>query len=158
MKLTHFLLVALFGFATSAYAEKAPDFTLKSDSGENVRLEEQRGKVVMINFWASWCAPCRKEMPLLEELHDRYEQAGFTLFGVNVEQNPEAAQKFLDDVGVTFPILFDPDSTASRAYQVSAMPTTVMVDRDGNVRYVNRGYKEGDEAKYRDQIRELIRE
>ncbi|UZJ43484.1 TlpA family protein disulfide reductase [Marinimicrobium sp. C6131] len=158
MRLTHYLLVALFGFAASAYAEKAPDFTLKSDSGENVRLEEQRGKVVMINFWASWCAPCRKEMPLLEELHDRYEQAGFTLFGVNVEQNPEAAQKFLDDVGVTFPILYDPDSTASRAYQVSAMPTTVMVDRDGNVRYVNRGYKEGDEAKYRDQIRELIRE
>lgn len=158
MKLQHYALIALFGFAAAVQAEKAPDFTLKSDSGDNVRLEEQRGKVVMINFWASWCAPCRKEMPLLEELHDRYEQAGFTLFGVNVEQNPEAAQKFLDDVGVTFPILFDPESTASRAYQVSAMPTTVMVDRDGNVRYVNRGYKEGDEAKYRDQIRELIRE
>ncbi len=158
MRLKYCLLIALFGFAAMAQAEKAPDFTLKSDTGDNVRLEEQRGKVVMINFWASWCAPCRKEMPLLEELHDRYEQAGFTLFGVNVEQNPDAAQKFLDDVGVTFPILYDPESTASRAYQVSAMPTTVMVDRDGEVRYVNRGYKEGDEAKYRDQIRELIRE
>ncbi|WP_347332699.1 TlpA family protein disulfide reductase [Marinimicrobium locisalis] len=159
MKLVRILLLATLGFtAMAAHAEKAPDFTLKSESGENIRLEEQRGKVVMINFWASWCAPCRKEMPLLDELYDRYKDAGFTLFGVNVEQDPEAAKKFLENVGVSFPILYDPESDVSRTYQVSAMPTTVMVDRDGEVRYVNRGYKEGDEEKYRKQIRELIRE
>ncbi len=159
MRLVRILLLATLGFtAMAAHAETAPDFTLKSESGENIRLEEQRGKVVMINFWASWCAPCRKEMPLLDDLYDRYKDAGFTLFGVNVEQNPEAAKKFLEDVGVSFPILYDPESDVSRTYQVSAMPTTVMVDRDGEVRYVNRGYKEGDEEKYRKQIRELIRE
>lgn len=152
------MLTALACFAATATAEKAPDFTLKNDQGENVRLAEQRGKVVMINFWASWCTPCRKEMPLLDELHERYKSAGFTLFGINVEQNTEAAKAFLEDVGVTFPILYDPKSEVSRAYQVKAMPTTVMVDRDGEVRYVNRGYKEGDEEKYRQQIRELIRE
>lgn len=152
------LFIILVGAAFMAQAEPAPDFTLKSDTGENLRLSEQRGKVVMINFWASWCAPCREEMPLLDELYERYEQAGFTLFGINVEQNPEAAQKFLADVGVSFPILFDPQSEVSREYQVRAMPTTVMVDRDGQVRYVNRGFREGDEEKYREQIRELIRE
>lgn len=159
MRLVRILLLATLGFtAMTAHAEMAPDFTLKSESGENIRLEEQRGKVVMINFWASWCAPCRKEMPLLDDLYDRYKDAGFTLFGVNVEQNPEAAKEFLENVGVSFPILYDPESNVSRTYQVSAMPTTVMVDRDGKVRYVNRGYKEGDEEKYRKQIRELIRE
>lgn len=152
------LLLTLFGTALMAQAETAPDFTLKSDSGENLRLAEQRGKVVMINFWASWCGPCREEMPILDALYDRYEKAGFTLFGVNVEQDPQAAQKFLADVGVSFPILFDPESDVSRDYQVNAMPTTVMVDRDGEVRYVNRGYREGDEEKYRKQIKELIRE
>lgn len=149
--------LALF-LSAGAQAEPAPDFTLKSNTGENVRLEEQRGKVVMINFWASWCAPCRQEMPLLDELYQRYERAGFTLLGINVEQDSSAAQRFLSDVGVSFPILFDPTSEVSRAYQVSAMPTTVMVDRDGQVRYVNRGYRPGDEEKYREQIRELIRE
>jgi len=152
------LLLSLLLGTGLALAEPAPDFTLKSDSGENIRLAEQRGKVVMINFWASWCGPCRKEMPLLDELYQRYEPAGFTLFGVNVEQNPEAAQRFLEDVGVSFPILYDPESNVSQRYQVDAMPTTVMVDRDGQVRYVNRGYKDGDEDKYRKQVRELIRE
>ncbi|MDQ2076632.1 TlpA disulfide reductase family protein [Marinimicrobium sp. ABcell2] len=149
--------LAIF-LAAGAHAEPAPDFTLKTDSGENLRLAEQRGKVVMINFWASWCAPCREEMPILDELYQRYERAGFTLFGVNVEQDNRAAKRFLEDVGVSFPILYDPTSEVSRKYQVSAMPTTVMVDRDGQVRYVNRGYRPGDEEKYRAQIRELIRE
>lgn len=152
------ILLSLFLGSGLALAEPAPDFTLKSDNGKNIRLAEQRGKVVMINFWASWCGPCRKEMPLLDELYQRYEPAGFTLFGVNVEQNPEAAQRFLEDVGVSFPILYDPESSVSQRYQVDAMPTTVMVDRDGQVRYVNRGYKDGDEEKYRKQVRELIRE
>lgn len=150
-------LLALF-LATGAQAEPAPDFTLKTNTGENLRLAEQRGKVVMINFWATWCAPCRQEMPFLDELYQRYERAGFTLFGVNVEQDNSAAQRFLEEIEVSFPILFDPTSDVSRAYQVSAMPTTVMVDRDGQVRYVNRGYRPGDEEKYQEQIQELIRE
>src|SRR5690625_7311374 len=92
-------LLALF-LATGAQAEPAPDFTLKTNTGENLRLAEQRGKVVMINFWASWCAPCRQEMPFLDELYQRYERAGFTLFGVNVEQDNSAAQRFLEEIEV----------------------------------------------------------
>ncbi len=136
----------------------APDFTLKSNSGDNVRLAEQRGQVVMLNFWASWCGPCRKEMPLLDEIYQRYNKAGFVLYGVNVERNTADAEKLLRDLGTSFPILWDGDSVVSKLYQVNAMPTTILIDRDGKVRYVNRGYKAGDEEKYREQVRELIAE
>lgn len=148
------LLIASISLAQ----ETAPDFTLKSNSGENIRLAEQRGKVVMLNFWATWCAPCRKEMPLLDDLYNRYNAAGFELYGVNVEPESEPANKMAKEMGLNFPILYDTDSKVSRLYNVDAMPTTVVIDRDGNVRYVNRGYRDGDEEKYREQIRELIRE
>ncbi len=148
------LLIASISLAQ----ETAPDFTLKSNSGENIRLAEQRGKVVMLNFWATWCAPCRKEMPLLDDLYNRYNAAGFELYGVNVEPESEPANKMAKEMGLNFPILYDTDSKVSRLYNVDAMPTTVVIDRDGNIRYVNRGYRDGDEEKYREQIRELIRE
>ncbi len=145
---------------TGATADKAPapDFTLKSMSGENVKLSELRGQVVMINFWASWCGPCRQEMPLLDELHARYSPMGFTMLGVNVEKDPSKAQSLLKDIPVTFPILFDQENTVSEAYDVIAMPSTVVVDRDGNIRYVHHGYKPGDENAYQDVIRAVIRE
>lgn len=141
-----------------ALADAAPDFTLKSNSGENVRLAELRGKVVMLNFWASWCGPCRQEMPLLDGIYKRYNPAGFEYLGINVEEDNADAKKLIKELGVSFPILFDPESKASKLYDVEAMPTTVLIDKKGEIRYVNRGYKPGDENKYRDEIRELIRE
>ena len=137
---------------------KAPDFTLKSMSGSNVKLSEHRGEVVMINFWASWCAPCRQEMPLLEDLYKRYKDGGFTLLGVNVEEDSSAAQNLLKQVRVSFPILFDNTNSVSQLYKVEAMPSTVILDRDGNVRYLHKGYLPGYEDEYQKQVRELIRE
>jgi len=145
-------------FAATVSADPAPDFTLQSSSGDNVRLAEQRGQVVMLNFWASWCGPCRKEMPLLDEMSKRYSAAGFVLYGVNVEEDNTDAKKIIKDLGVSFPILYDTESKASSLYNVDAMPTTVVIDKKGEIRYINRGYKAGDENKYRDQIRELIKE
>lgn len=145
-------------FAVNANADAAPDFTLPSSTGENVRLAEQRGQVVMLNFWASWCGPCRKEMPLLDEMSKRYSAAGFVLYGVNVEEDNTDAKKLIKELGVSFPILYDTESKASSLYNVDAMPTTVVIDKKGEIRFVNRGYKAGDENKYRDQIRELIKE
>ena len=144
--------------AVNASANPAPDFTLLSSTGENVRLAEQRGQVVMLNFWASWCGPCRKEMPLLEEMSKRYSTAGFVLYGVNVEEDNTDAKKLIKELGVTFAILYDTESKASSLYNVDAMPTTVVIDKKGAIRFVNRGYKAGDEVKYREQIRELIKE
>ena len=136
----------------------APDFALKSDSGENLRLSEFRGEVVMINFWASWCGPCRQEMPLLDELYAQYQPMGFTILGVNVEENSSKAKQMLGDAPVNFPVLFDNDSEVSKLYNVVAMPSTVLVDRNGNVRYLHQGYKPGYEEAYQQQVRALIRE
>lgn len=136
----------------------APDFALKSHSGNNIRLSELRGEVVLINFWASWCGPCRQEMPLLDELHNKYKALGFTVLGVNVEQDTYQARKLLKDMPVSFPVLFDESSVVSKQYDVIAMPSTVLVDRNGNMRYLHKGYKPGLEEVYLEQVRELIRE
>jgi peroxiredoxin len=158
-KLACITAVLALGFTSLvAIANPAPDFTLPSSTGENVRLAEQRGQVVMLNFWASWCGPCRKEMPLLDDMSKRYSSAGFVLYGVNVEEDNTDAIKLIKQMGVTFPILYDAESKASSLYNVDAMPTTVLIDKKGQIRYVNRGYKAGDENKYREQIRELIKE
>lgn len=135
-----------------------PDFTLESRSGENLRLEDHRGEVVMLNFWASWCGPCRQEMPLMDELYSQYKDLGFTILAVNVDENREEAHRFLDKVPVNYPILYDPESSVSELYEVQAMPTTVMIDRNGNARYLHYGYQPGYEDEYEQQIRELVRE
>ena len=136
----------------------APDFTLNSNSGQNLRLSEYRGEVVMINFWASWCGPCRQEMPLLDELYMQYQPMGFTILGVNVEEDSSKAEALLNEIPVNFPVLFDTQSKVSKLYDVIAMPSTILVDRDGNIRYLHHGYKPGYEEAYQEQVRALIRE
>src|SRR6185437_3609744 len=136
----------------------APSFELKSSLGKPVALSDLKGQVVLINFWASWCGPCRQEMPILDQLYRSYQPAGFTLIGVNVEPNAADAEKFLKGTSVSFPILFDPTSAVSMLYQVSGMPSTVIIDRTGKIRYVHHGYKPGDEGEYLDQIRALTQE
>lgn len=142
----------------SVVADEAPDFTLLTNSGENLRLSEQRGNVVMLNFWASWCGPCRQEMPLLDAMSQRYSAAGFVLLGVDVEEDNTDAKKIVKNLNITYPILFDTENKVSKLYSVETMPTTVMIDKKGQIRFINHGYKPGDETKYRDQIRELIKE
>ena len=136
----------------------AAAFSLKSRTGGEVSLSSLKGKVVLINFWATWCGPCRKEMPLLEQIQKKYAPLGFTMLGVNVEEDTRLMDTFLKDVPVTFPVLLDPANGVSKLYNVSAMPSTVIVDRKGNVRFIHQGYKPGDENKYQDLIRQLIRE
>jgi thiol-disulfide isomerase/thioredoxin len=123
-----------------------------------MKLSEMTGNVVLINFWASWCGPCREEMPLLNALHKKYQALGFTVLGVNVEEDTNKARAFLKDFPVDFPILLDTTNQVSKQYEVLAMPTTVVVDRDGNMRYLHKGYKPGDEEKYSKMVKKLVRE
>jgi len=165
MKMKHVLAGILFSvLAVSALASSglqgqvAPDFALKSSSGENLRLSEYRGNVVMVNFWATWCGPCRQEMPLLDELYARYQRVGFSLLGVNIDDNASKAMTMVSELGVSFPVLFDSRKEVSKLYEVEAMPVTVIIDREGTVRFVHYGYKPGYEEKYLDEIRTLLRE
>jgi thiol-disulfide isomerase/thioredoxin len=112
----------------------------------------------MINFWASWCGPCRQEMPYLEDIYKKYNKLGFTLLGVNVEPDSKAADDWLKATPVTFPVGYDKDSKVSQLYAVSGMPSTVIIDRKGNLRYIHHGYKPGDEGEYMNSVRALIRE
>jgi peroxiredoxin len=153
-----FLLVLLAGNAKSVeLTQPAPDFTLKSLAGENLRLKEYRGKVVLVNFWASWCGPCRQEMPILDKIHQRYAPMGFTVLGVNVDKKSDKARQIAERLDVSFPLLLDQQQTVSEQYQVSAMPYTLLVDRDGEVHYIHKGYKPGDEKNYIDRVRALLR-
>jgi len=144
--------------APPAPSGPAPDFTLPARDGSDVRLSTLKGQVVMINFWATWCGPCRQEMPLLEQLHAKYEPLGFTLLGVNVEPDSATATAWLEGMPVTFPILFDTKNVVAEQFGVMGMPSSVFVDREGRVRHVHRGYKPGDEAQYADTIRALVKE
>jgi len=169
MKRTHSLMKAfacsiiagislIFAASTIAADTAAPDFTLPAKTGAAVQLSKYKGSVVMLNFWASWCGPCRTEMPLMDQIYKKYAAAGFVLLGVNVDTDSTDAQKFLSQVPVSFPIAYDRDNKVSKMYDVAAMPSTVFIDRKGRVRQLHRGYKPGDENEYLSEIRSLIRE
>lgn len=136
----------------------APDFTLKSKESGNIRLSEQRGSIVMVNFWASWCGPCREELPEMESIYQEYRDLGFEILAVNVDDHPDKANVLLDDIEVSFPVLYDTSGEVSQLYDVNAMPTTVIIDRDGNQRLLHMGYRKGDEVKYEKAIKMLLRE
>jgi peroxiredoxin len=148
--------------AGSAVNAPAPEFTLPVRGGSTMTLSKLKGKVVMINFWASYCGPCRQEMPLLEKMHQSYKARGFTLLGVNVDEEAKDAEAWLTKMKspVSFPILMDQKHMVREQYKSygEVMPMSVFIDRKGNIRNVHRGYKPGDENAYLDQIRNLLKE
>lgn len=150
------MVAATSGFA--ADSGPAPAFTLTDLAGAQAGLAKYKGNVVMVNFWATWCGPCQQEMPLLDAMYKKYKMAGFTLIGVNVDKEAPPVKALLERKPVTFPVLLDPANSVSKAYHVDEMPSTVIVDRKGQIRYVHRGYRPGDENEYQDKIRQLIKE
>jgi peroxiredoxin len=149
--------LALAASATPAPNAAAPDFTLRSADGHNVRLDELRGQVVLVNFWATWCGPCREEMPHLNVLYEKYHKSGFVLLGVNIDDDPKTALATAAKLGVSFPVLLDTDKKVSKLYDLNTMPSTV-IDRDGKMRFLHRGYRAGTEGDYEQQIRGLLKE
>lgn len=153
------LLLPTLALAKSSMVGKvAPNFNGLSFDGYSHRLDEFKGKVIMVNFWASWCGPCRQEMPPLEQLYQQYRGLGFVIVGVNVDEELEPAKKMLDKLGVTYPNVFDSDNNISKGYNVSAMPMTVIIDTRGKIRYVHYGFKSGYIKKYTTEVRELLTE
>jgi peroxiredoxin len=153
--------VALAGVAAAAAqlaGSQAPDFVLKSVSGENLRLSEYRGEVVMLSFWATWCGDCRSQLEHLGDLHARYEDAGVELLAVSLDQSAKQAQDAAESLDATYPVLHDAGGEVGRLYDVSKMPMMVLIDRSGVVRVVFEGYRRGNEAQYLERLQALLRE
>jgi thiol-disulfide isomerase/thioredoxin len=112
----------------------APDFTLTTLDGSPVRLSDLRGKPVLINFWASWCGPCRAEMPHIQAAFEAHADEGLIVLGVDQLESPPPVATFANDYGLTFPIPLDEDGKVSATYQARALPTSFFVDRDGVIR------------------------
>ena len=110
----------------------APDFTLQDLAGRRVALKQLRGQVVVLDFWATWCGPCRIDMPRVEALHNELKDHGLRVFGVNGEDG-QVARAYIDGNGYTFPTLSDPGMAVSQMYEVSALPTAVVIDKQGRV-------------------------
>jgi peroxiredoxin len=144
--------------ASRLKGQAAPDFVLKSLSGENIRLSEFRGQVVLINFWASWAGPSRMEMPRLEKISATYRGNGFVLLGVNMDDTKSSASNFAAAYGITYPLLLDLRKAVVRQYAVETVPVTVLIDRGGTVRYVHKDYRVGAEQTYVAEIRTLLKE
>jgi len=147
--------------SVSAFAKElsgpAPTFALKDLTGKTVKLSDYKGKVVMINFWASWCGPCRQEMPLLEDMYKDLSSAGFVLLGVNLDEETADAKDFLSSTPVSFPVLLDPEGSVAEKYKNQAMPSSFFVDKQGNLAHLHEGYHKGDEADYRAVIKKLLK-
>lgn len=150
------LLVLALLTAHVSHADTLPDFSLKDSNGKTWQLSALRGKVVMLNFWAAWCAPCRKEMPLLETMYQDLKASDFVLLAINTESDIADAEALLQELNLTFPILWDKDGAVVKLLGVNAMPTTLVIDSKGELRFTNRGYRPGDEDKYRQQVESLL--
>jgi peroxiredoxin len=138
--------------------QMAPDFALHAAAGENVRLSEHRGEVVVLSFWSSRCTSCRAQLVALNRSLATYASAGLAVYGVGVDDDPVQAREFARTAGVGFALLLDPAKAVSRSYQVDNLPMTVLLDRNGTVRYVLRDYSAASSTVYLQQLRTLLNE
>ena len=136
----------------------APDFALHAAHGDNVRLSEHRGEVVVLSFWSSRCTSCRTQLTALNRSFATYRSAGLSIYGVGVDDDPAQAREFAHTAAVGFALLLDPAKAVSRSYQVDNLPMTVLIDRNGTVRYVLRDYSGASNSRYLQELRALLNE
>jgi thiol-disulfide isomerase/thioredoxin len=154
------LSAAELGFQLSPLKEPvdAPGFELQDMDGEKYTLQDYKGKVVMLNFWATWCPPCREEMPSLEAVYQDLKDKDFVVIAVNQWESPDHVFPYLGQLSVfpSFPILFDREGTVSKDYDVKGLPTTYLIDKDGKVVYRAIGGRNFNHAEVKKLIRKLL--
>ena len=150
--------VASGAAARAADSRPAPNVTLEAADGSAVRVDAFRGKVVLIDFWASWCVPCKTSFPALDALYREYESRGLQVLAVNLDERRRDADLFLRDRPHTMPVLFDPHGEAPKAFGVKGMPSSFVVDRAGTIRFTHMGYSANIGQQYRQEIDLLLSE
>ena len=138
-----------------ALAVKAPDFTLPGADKE-IKLSKYKNKVVYVDFWASWCIPCKQSFPWMSQMQSRYRDQGFEIIAINLDDNRAAANEFLSQLSPEFTIAYDPQGAVAQLYELSVMPTSFLLDRKGELSYVHRGFKGSDRDEMEARIKELV--
>ena len=155
------MVVALYGFFGSANAtaansaNQAPDFILKGQH-KQIELSKYRGKIVYVDFWASWCQPCRKSFTWMNKMQSLYGSEGFKVIAINLDESRTKADKFLQQIPANFDVAFDPQGNTAEAYKVKAMPSSYLIDKNGKIVHANLGFRGNDEDKLEAEIRKLI--
>jgi peroxiredoxin len=152
------LAVNAYGNGGLKVGQKAKDFTLKTFSGEKVNLSDHKGKVVLLDFWASWCTPCREEMPYLDILQKTYGGEGFTVLAINIDNQQKNALEFLKRHSIKLTPLWDEKKEVVSAYDVQTMPSSVLIDQRGWIRFIQSGFQAEDFQKYKREIEKLLKE
>jgi cytochrome c biogenesis protein CcmG/thiol:disulfide interchange protein DsbE len=152
------LFIALIGLGitqTVPAAESAPPFSVATDNGK-VSLADFKGKVVYLDFWASWCPPCRKSFPWMNAMKRRYGEQGLAIVAVNLDKDRELAAKFLHDQPASFTIAYDPEGELADTYQVQGMPSSYIIDRSGHISAVHLGFREDDTLELEKTLRKVL--
>lgn len=156
------LLVFLLTQAPSAHAadttatEATLDFTLPTLTGNTVQLSAHKGEVVYVDFWATWCPPCRKSFPWMEEMHRKYKDAGLTIIAVSIDGKRESIEAFLKSNPVTFIIAHDKGGKTADSFGLQGMPTSYLIDRSGHLHYTHAGFRESDRDVLESRIKSLL--
>ncbi len=157
------LVMAIFPLTGSHFPDDkigspAPLFIGKTPDGETIRLEEYKGHVVILDIWASWCGPCREEMPFLSELDRKYKKSGLEIIAVNIDDEASNMQAFLKNMKKkpAFTIVFDPEKRVPELYDAPGMPTTVFIDKKGIIRYMQSGFRDSHKEQYVERLLTLL--
>jgi peroxiredoxin len=137
-------------------AKQAADFALPDLEGRQVSLQHYRGKVVFLNFWATWCIPCREEMPAMEQLHREFQPQGLAVLALNLKESPDQVKAFFDQHRLSFTALLDESGLVFRDYQVMGLPTTYLIDREGTLLARGVGGRDWTRTEGKDLIRALL--
>lgn len=151
-------LCAGSGAQAQRMGSSAPAFSLPSASGKNVSLNALKGQVVLVDFWASWCAPCRESFPFLNRMHRQYNAQGLHILGINVDEKRTDATRFLDKIPAQFSVVYDAAGDTPKAYDLKVMPSSYLIGRDGKIHRVHQGFRAKDEAALEAAITSALRE